>query len=130
MISVPILQVLSVPMADLAGIFSEACARAGAKQDTVAAMMGITATQLSQQIHGRQHLSLNRFIGLLDHPDPLGRAVVEAFVRVLCEQKQLETTTETVDNVLGFLAAVNGRMRMLKARLDEMGHQLKEKATA
>ncbi len=65
---------------DLNGIWQDARAEVGIKHEALAALMGLSASRLSDQLAGRaqQHLSMQRVLLLATDPD--GRK----FLRVLC----------------------------------------------
>jgi len=73
------------PLVDIEALFAETERRLDMKRDTVARLQGLSASQLSQQLHGQGHPSLRRLIEMWFSDDPDGQLFVSEFFQVCSE---------------------------------------------
>lgn len=107
--------VVTLPF-DYAQVWEMTRQSCGLKSDTLAAQMGLTATQLSQAIRGNGHVSHQRFQLLYLDPD------TRPFAAALTEELHRLHYVDNVDALAAFIRdgiklVVKGRMA--KARLPE-----------
>ncbi len=93
---------------DFVALWEHARTACGLKHESLAALMGISSQQLSQQLHGQGHPSVRRMCLLLADPD--GRRFFAAFVGLTLDR------SEAIDPVEVFLEQqLSQRKRMAKA---------------
>ena len=107
---------------DLEAEFAAAYRRAGVKHEAVAALMGISSQQLSQQLAKRGHLSLRRVLLLATDGD--GRRVLQAFWPRVADHIGLETHGTVAQRLQTFMAEFpklidRFQVQMAKASLHE-----------
>lgn len=83
------------------------------KQETLAEMMGISNSQLSQQLSGMGQISLGRLVNLALGADPAGRV----FVAALFDLLRAELGLQDVDPVA---AAIGHVMQAMGAAMQQM----------
>ncbi len=91
------------------------------KHETVAALMGVSAAQLSQQLSGQGHVSLFR-LALAAH-DPDGRRFVQALFGLIAEElgfSEGDPVAETLGSALMVLGSLVGKMQLKMARVHEL----------
>ncbi len=95
---------------DFVSVWEAARTSCDLKHDTLARLMGISSSQLSQQLHGQGHPSVRRMCLLLADPD--GRRFFSTFVSLTLDR------SEEIDPVEVFLEQqLSQRKRMAKAQL-------------
>ncbi len=97
------------------------------KHETVAAFMGISAAQLSQQLSGQGHVSLFRLCDSAKR-DPDAKRFVQALFGLLAEElgfSEGDPIAETLGSALMVLGSLVGKMqlRMARASLPEQHAQ-------
>lgn len=107
------------PGVDLDDLFAEAEGRCGLKRETVAALMGIKATQLTQQLHGQGHVSLGRVLAMWCHTDPDGQRFVQSVFAVAAERLGFGGFDPVTDAALTVIVALTSKLRMARAALPQ-----------
>lgn len=106
---------------DLEGAVTMARRDAGLKHQNLAALMGISSQQLSQQLAQRGHLSLYRLLLAARHED--GRAFWRAFLPLLTEHLGIEHADSIAAQLARLVDAVEGRKAMARAQGSSQSQQ-------
>src|SRR6185369_7174607 len=123
----------SEPSTNWAEMFSRARSAADLKHDTLARMMKISASQLSQQLAERGHLSLFKLVRVAADPDPAGKRFVVELFDLIAEEfgfGERDPLAHALGQLLAVVGSVVGRtqLRMARAELPIQDAQQRRRA--